>query len=171
MTIAETWGSRPEERQAHYPCDDFGCGGELFRAVDVAAPVAITFRWLCQLKVAPYSYDWIDNYGKQSPRSLTPGVEDLATGQRVMSIFKLVAFNLNDHLTLQMASPSALRFFGTVTVSYRVLSLTSGSRILVKLIFQEKGILWHHFFAVGDFIMMRKQLLTLKQLAEMSSAV
>jgi hypothetical protein len=166
MTIAETWGSLPEERKAHFPCDDYAQGSAFFRAVDVAATVSTTFRWLCQLKVAPYSYDWLDNYGKQSPRMLTPGVEELAAGQRIMTIFTLVDFNANDHLTLQMTYPRALKIFGQVTVTYRVVPSNNGSRIIVKLIVQERGPLWHHFFAFGDLVMMRKQLLTLKQLAE-----
>src|SRR5277367_4169419 len=61
LEIAETWGSRPEEREERYPCDDIAIrGSALFRAIDVAAPVPATFRWLCQLKLAPYSYDWLD---------------------------------------------------------------------------------------------------------------
>ena len=47
-----------------------------------------------------FSYDWIDNFGRQSPRELVPGLERLAVGQRVMSIFRLVEFERDVHLTL-----------------------------------------------------------------------
>ena len=56
------WGSSDLERAEPYPCDRLLVDGDdaLFRAIDVAAPVAVVYRWLCQLRVAPYSYDLID---------------------------------------------------------------------------------------------------------------
>jgi hypothetical protein len=44
------WGSTAEERARPYPCDGFveNPEAEIFRAVDVEAPQAVTFRWLCQ---------------------------------------------------------------------------------------------------------------------------
>jgi hypothetical protein len=51
-----------------------------------ASPAVV--RWLCQLRAAPYAYDWLDNWGKQSPRQLIPGLENLKLGQTVMTIFR-----------------------------------------------------------------------------------
>jgi len=52
------------------------------------------FRWLCQWKVAPNSYDLVDNFGCRSPKELPPGVERLARGQRVMTIFEIADFRV-----------------------------------------------------------------------------
>ena len=166
MSVIETWGSTPEERAQDFPCDHFLAQPHqaCFRAVDVAAPVSLTFRWLCQMRVAPYSYDWIDNFGRQSPRRRDPSNEQLREGQRWMRIFRLVDFERDQHLTLVIDGTQA---FGNVAVTYAVRRSPIGSRILVKLIFQAA---WYSpqrwFLPFGDLIMMRKQLLTFKALAE-----
>ena len=84
---AWVWGATAAERSAPFPCDRHvsGTSDALFRAVDVDAPAPRAFRWLCQLRVAPYSYDCIDNGGRPSPRTLTPGLEQLVVGQPARS--------------------------------------------------------------------------------------
>jgi hypothetical protein len=74
LSAAIEWGSTAAERAASYPCEEFVPGATLsvFRAIDVAAPVPVVFRWLCQLRIAPYSYDLLDNLGRRSPTELTP---------------------------------------------------------------------------------------------------
>lgn len=170
--IAHTWGSAPDERAAPFPCDALlpAPDDALFRAVTVDAPAALTFRWLCQLRVAPYSYDWLDNGGRRSPRRLTRGLDGLATGQRVMFIFRLADFARDEHLTVTLRGGWA-RVFGEAAISYRVVAPTpERSRIVVKLAIRYPW--WGRWrairalFALGDLIMMRKQLLTLKGLAE-----
>ncbi len=172
-SIAHTWGSTSIERTMPFPCDRYlpQPEGTYFRAVDVQAPAHVLFRWLCQLKVAPYSYDWIDNFGHQSPRHLIAGLENLEVGQRVMSIFKLVEFEPDRHLTIVMTTPRAIALFGEVAGSYVILPQgEQRCRLIAKLLvrYPKRGswIAMRWFLPWGDLFMMRKQLMTLKQLAE-----
>ena len=166
-----TWGSTAAERSRDYPCDRFLADADaaLYRAIDVDAPPVVLFRWLCQLKLAPYSYDWIDNFGRRSPRELVPGVERLRLGDRCMTFFELVDFTPDRQLTVT-ARPSAL--FGGLAVTYAIVP-TEGdrSRLVVKLLVRYSrapvvGWLERMLLPGGDLVMMRKQLLTLKDLAE-----
>jgi hypothetical protein len=148
----------------------------LYRGVTVNASRATVFRWLCQMRAAPYSYDWLDNGGRRSPRALTAGLEDLVNGQDVMRIFKLTAFEKDRHLTLRLkAKSSASRTFGDLAVSYVLVSIgddrsVPSCRLLVKLIVKHPpglyGRLMRTVLPWGDLIMMRRQLLNLKRLAE-----
>ena len=172
LDMIRNWGTTPEERRAHFPCDDVlpGYNDAYFRGVTVNAGVPVVFRWLCQLRVAPYSYDWIDNFGRQSPRQLTPGLEELVVGERVMRIFDLVAFERNRHLTLRLRRPGV---FPPLAVSYAVVPTASRQcRLLVKLVLENQSGLAGRLAALvlppGDWLMMRRQLLNLKQLAEAS---
>jgi hypothetical protein len=93
-------------------------------------------------------------------------------GQDVMRIFSLVDFERDRQLTLRLKPrSSASRTFGDIAVSYVIRPLDPHScRLLVKLIaiYPEgaKGSLMRAFLPWGDLIMMRRQLLNLKQLAE-----
>lgn len=171
VTRAEHWNTSPEERDAGFPWDalDDGAHRVLTRAVDVRAPVTTTFRWICQLRHAPYSYDWIDNGGRRSPRTLTPGAERLATGQRFL-IGTIADVDAGRSVTLR-ALPQARRLYGLLACSYQVVPVTdAASRIVVRLVVAEPaGALQQARYAVlvwGDLVMMRKQLLTLRDLAE-----
>jgi hypothetical protein len=166
------WGSTAAERAAPYPCDRLLGNPELtmFRAVDVAAPATTAFRWLCQLRAAPYSYDKLDNFGRRSPQALTPGLDELAPGQRFQTIFRLVEFEPGRSLTMV----SSGRVVGRVACTY--LAEPAGpeaSRIVVKISAgYARGIqrpLMKLVLPPGDLLMMRRQLLNLKQLAERSA--
>ncbi len=91
MTVSETWGTTAAERQLAFPCDASlpHNDAQLFRGITINASPQVVFRWLCQLRVAPYSYDWIDNGGRQSPQELTPGSERLEIGQDVPASYQI----------------------------------------------------------------------------------
>ncbi len=167
--IVRDWGSTPTERAMPFPCDRHlpDADDALFRAIDIDARPSVTFRWLCQLRAAPYSYDWIDNWGRTSPRALTPGLERLVAGQTVMTIFELVEFEQNRHLTIVLRRGRAI--LGDVAGTYLVAERPPDrSRIVVKLLVRYAclGAVARQFFPLGDLVMMRKQLLTLQALAE-----
>ena len=163
------WGTTPEERQRRYPCDGVlpTHEQELFRAVNVDAPPSTVFRWLCQLKLAPYSYDLIDNLGRRSPQHLVRGVDHLVVGERVL-IFELASFARDEYITLVVRRH---RMFGDVAISYVVASAPDGgSRLVVKLVTVPPrgitGAVLRRLLPAGDLVMMRRQLLNLKSLAE-----
>lgn len=179
VSIAYSWNTTPEERGRTYPCDGLIAGKTvaLYRAIDVGAPAALVYRWLCQLRVAPYSYDWIDNAGRRSPQERTHALEELRVGQPVMRIFGLVSFERDRHITIRLRDRRlARRIFGEVAMTYAVRPLAEwSSRITAKVIVRHPapplGWLLRAFLPWGDLIMMRKQLMNLKRLAEREAAV
>jgi hypothetical protein len=177
LSWASQWGTTRGERQGEFACDRFleRPDATLFRAVTVHASPSVLFRWLCQLRVAPYSYDWIDNWGRQSPRQLMSGIDSLEIGQDIMTIFTLVAFRRDEHLTMQIKRGTlAFRIFGDVAGTYLIVPRTvAACRLVVKLLVRYPrgplGRLMSLFLPWGDLVMMRRQLLNLKSLAERSA--
>jgi hypothetical protein len=164
MTLGANWGARVEECARPLACDAVFADARvrLNRAVSIQAPTATVFRWLCQLKLAPYSYDLLDNFGRESPRELVDGVERLEVGQRFMTIFALVSFVPGEHITLRSRR---------VAVTYAVFPEGGLTRLVARVLFGAPGgrvgaALAGNALALGDLVMMRKQLLTLKGLAE-----
>ena len=151
------WGVRPRERTACLPCDALRPHGvQADRAINIAAPPSIVFGWLCQLRVAPYSYDILDNLGRRSPRERDPELVRLEVGQRFMAMFALRSVVDGEQITLQAKG---------VAVTYRVRPEGTGARLHVRVLFGGPR-LPARALAMGDLVMMRKQLLTLKSLAE-----
>ncbi len=163
-----SWGVKPEERLLAFPCDRFvkDSDASVYRGVSIQAPASVVFRWLCQLQVAPYSYDRIDNRGRRSPHVLIPGLERLELGQRMMG-FELIEFEQNWHLTLQGGSP----FLGEGAGSYMIVPKSGDAcRLLVKILVKypkgPMGLLARLILPWGDVIMIRRQLLNFKELSE-----
>jgi hypothetical protein len=96
-----------------------------------------------------------------------PGVDRLVVGEQVM-IFELASFVPGEHLTLLLRGHRA---FGDVAISYVVVPDGPGrSRLVVKLVTVPArglvGTVMRRLLPAGDLVMMRRQLLNLKALAE-----
>jgi hypothetical protein len=173
----KNWGASFEEVRSTFACDtlDFAHDDVFHRAVDVAAPAPLVYRWLCQLRIAPYSYDLIDNFGRRSPPRLTRGLSALQAGQRVMIIFRIVGFNVGRDLTLRLASRVAATVMGDFAGTYRVRAISPTTARLVARIYVKYprgpyGRVLRRVMPFFDFVMFRKQLLTLRRYAERDAA-
>lgn len=168
------WEVRPDDLDLSYSCEGLidGPVRSLYRAVDVEASADLAYRWLCQMRIAPYSYDLIDHFGQRSPRTLTPGADDLQVGMDLM-VFRITSFERGVHIT-GLAMPRAAKMFGELAVTYLVAPRSkASSRIVVRIDTPKGGLLntvRSYALAWGDLVMMRKQLLTLKGLAERDQA-
>jgi hypothetical protein len=165
------WGATPAEHTRPYPADDLVVGRavRMTRAVTVHASLAMAYRWLCQVTQAPYSYDLLDNRGRRSPREITPGAIDLEPGQELLGLFTLVDIRPGRQFTMR-GLPRATRLFGPLAMTYAVEPRSAVEcRLLCRLVagtptpasrIRGIALMW------GDLIMMRRQLLTLRNLAE-----
>ena len=86
--FADRWGVTDAEVARRYPCDDVVTRPSLeaWRGVTVFAAADRVWPWVRQIRLAPYSYDWIDNLGRRSPRQLM-GLPEPQVGEAFTTAF------------------------------------------------------------------------------------
>jgi hypothetical protein len=165
--IGERWGVADHEVTRRFPCDELAPDPaiELWRGITVHAPPEAVWPWLCQLRRAPYSYDWLDNLGHQSPRELQ-GLDDPRPGEPFsclggrFDVGRVLSSVPDEHLTASI--------MGAV-MSYVLAPEAGGTRLLLKIVLPGRH--WYSAaLAVGDWPMARRQLMNLKRLAEIGQA-
>jgi hypothetical protein len=160
--LADRWGVTDAEVARRYPCDEFVTVPvfQAWRGVSVQCAPEQLWPWVAQIRLAPYSYDWIDNLGRRSPRELRnlpePVVGEPFTASASRRIGKIVSVDLGKQLTGRI---------GWVYLSYVLVPVGDETRLLLKLA-ASTGRLLAPLLSVGDLVMARRQLLNLKQLAE-----
>jgi hypothetical protein len=172
VRVRREWNTRPEDYLHDFPCDRSvdAPHSVRMRAVEINAPKEAVWPWMGQMRLAPYSYDWIDNLGRRSPRTLTIGADDLEPGQRMMHAMEVVEFESEDHLTTRMAAMRA--FFGQAASTYKLVDTDDGCRVVLRITVHEPGgivgLLRRIGHPYGELLMVRRQLLNFKKLAEKS---
>ena len=168
LVLGRRWGVTDDEVARHYPCDDLvpRPSVELWRGVTVRATPAEVWPWLRQVRLAPYSYDWLDNLGRRSPRELR-AVPDPQPGDP----FSCIGGRYDVGRVLAVAPGESL----TATIMGAVMSYVlepegTGTRLLLKIVAEKER--WYlPALAVGDLPMARRQLHVLKRRAEAGPAV
>jgi hypothetical protein len=166
--IADRWGVTAEEVARAYPCDDLVVNPAFqgWRGVTVAATPATVWPWVTQIRLAPYSYDWIDNLGRRSPQALR-GLPEPVVGEPFISSFGR-RFGHIDSVSVGRELTGTI--LGAV-MSYVLVPVHGGrqTRLLLKIVVGG-GRLLAPLLSVGDLVMARRQLLNLAALAEGSAA-
>ncbi len=167
--IGDRWGVTKEEASRRYPCDDLVREPvlEAWRGVTARARPEHVWPWVAQIRLAPYSYDLLDNLGRRSPQELK-GLPEPVVGEPFTTAMgwcrfgRIVAVEPGEHVTG--------RIMGAV-MSYVLVPIEDSlqTRLLLKLV-TEDGRAIAPLLSIGDLIMARRQLLNLAALAERSAS-
>jgi hypothetical protein len=160
--IGDRWGVTEAEIRRRYPCDDFVPSPrlEVWRGVTINATPADIWPWLTQVRLAPYSYDWIDNLGRRSPQEL----RDLPTPEPGDSFTAVAGHQFGRILSVTPEAQLTASIIGMVA-SYVLVPQGDVTKLLLKIA-GAPGPLYATIFSVGDLVMARRQLLNFKGLAE-----
>lgn len=160
--IGDRWNVTDGEVARHYPCDDFVTTPTLqaWRGVTVRSSQQTLWQWVSQIRIAPYSYDWIDNLGRRSPQRLVglpePVVGESFSTAATRPFGRILAVAPPEHLTGEIMGAS---------ISYVLVPDGESTRLLMKIVTAMSR--WvAPWLSVGDLVMARRQLLNLKRLAE-----
>ena len=161
--IGDRWGVSDSEVTRSYPCDEFAAmpAVRAWRGVSVAAPAAAVWPWVAQVRLAPYSYDWIDNRGRRSPRELA-GLPEPRAGE---SFTKVGGRPLGRIVSVEAGKQLTATIMGAYMSYVLVPEDRDATRLLLKVV-METSRLRALGLTIGDLIMARRQLLNLKRLAE-----
>jgi hypothetical protein len=163
VVIGDRWGVSDSEVMRSYPCDEFAATPAVraWRGVSVAAPAEAVWPWVAQVRLAPYSYDWIDNRGRRSPRELA-GLAEPRTGE---SFTAVGGRSLGRILSVDTGKQLTGAIMGAYMSYVLVPEDDDATRLLLKVV-METSRLRAFGLTLGDLIMARRQLLNLKRLAE-----
>jgi hypothetical protein len=150
---------------------------ELIRHIEIKAGTPEIFVWLKQLRIAPYSYDFIDNRGKKSPDFIIENLPPLRTYAHFLLVFNILKFEENSFIAGRFCEPvnrPVNLYMKDMYIEYRIVRKPAKSELWCKI----KGNYYNDIFSRGFFrifsavnkIMTARQLKNIKKLAELAAA-
>jgi hypothetical protein len=169
-----TWGATADEVEQGMPGDELVEHPTLCatRAITIAAPPERVFPWLVQVGVHRagwYSYDWLDNLGRPSARTIHPEFQQVEPGQLLP-----MSPNGKHGIRIYSLDPPTEMIWGTpsdTTWSWRLEVQPDGKTRLITRIrsqyrWSSPTILFSALLEFADIWMMRKMLLNLRERIE-----
>jgi len=172
-----TWGATREEIAAAMAGDELVEPAPMnaTRSIDITAPPRAVFPWLVQMgfgRAGWYSYDWIDNLGRTSARSVVPELQNVVSGDPIcggpIDVTAVVVRPPNDDDDGSFVLDYRNRFI-QFSLAYQVQARPFGTRLVSRArarITTPGGWIAAHLLELGDGIMVRRQLLNLRERIE-----
>jgi len=149
---------------------------ELLRCIEVSANASDIFVWLKQLRIAPYSYDFLDNGCRKSPDYIIENLPPLKVNTHYLLAFQISGFEENSFIACHFCepiNPPLTHYMKGLYIEYRIEEQETATKLWCKIKgyfntdISSKGFFF--IFSVVNKIMMAKQLKNIKRLSELSS--
>lgn len=172
------WGATQDEAVADMPGDEVIHHPHFSatRAVTIAAPPSCVWPWIVQIgfgRAGFYSYDALDNLGRPSAWTLMPEYQQVQVGDVAAPMAASPTVNTSFRVrevvpfeTLVWEKPDSTWAWRLLRVSAHETRLVTRVRVRYSLPSLD-GFAGMLLMEIGDFPMMRKQLLGIKQRAEL----
>ena len=146
---------------------------ELLHCTEISARSSDIFVWLNQMRVAPYSYDFIDNNGRKSPDYIIKNLPPLKVNTHYLLSFHIVEFEENSFIACRLCEPvntPISLYMKCLFLEYRIVEQGDKSQLWCKV----KGYInaniasrgFFYTFSFMNIVMMAKQLKNIKKLSE-----
>lgn len=146
---------------------------DLDRRIKIRAGARDIYVWLTQLRIAPYSYDLIDNSGQKSPGYIIENLPPVKLNDHYLLAFHIIGFEENKFIAGRFCvpvNPPINRYFKEMYIEYRIRE-QGGITILwcrVKGWYHNKmaSVGFFYIFSQVNLIMTRRQLKKIRKLSE-----
>jgi hypothetical protein len=147
---------------------------ELLRYIEISANPPEIFVWLKQLRVAPYSYDFIDNRSRKSPYFVIENLPPLKINTHYLLAFHISEFEENSFIACRFCEPinePVNLYMKDLYFEYRIIEQGTKNILWCKIKgyfntdISSKG--FFYIFSLVDKVMMKRQLKNIKRLSEL----
>ncbi len=148
----------------------------LLRSIEINANASDIYVWLKQLRIAPYSYDVIDNRRRKSPDYIIKNLPPLKVNTHFLLSFHVFEFEENSFIVCRFCEPiisPVNLYMKDLFFEYRIEEHDTKIKLWCKIKghinpdISSKGFFF--IFSVLNKIMMSRQLKNIKKLSELKS--
>jgi hypothetical protein len=170
-----SWGAADAEARGHMAGDELMPGARIVstRAVEIHAPPAAIWPWLVQMgpgRGGAYTYDWIERRAGIDIRNvdrIVPELQDLKVGDEIeMPGYRMAVERLDHEHAMAIRSSN-----GAWLWAFELRPINGHTRLISRNSFDTSKLRLQDWLAYpviepGSWVMERKMLLTIKELAE-----